>query len=231
MTAPARTAAPMRPAAYIRVAAGSRTLASARQRNAILKAARQRGWPEPAVYADDGPSQADGYGPALAMLTAAIGAGRHDAVIMPAAGVISSSPALMMAFLFRCSHHGVAVEFVSPPGSHDFLMRRSAARDAQSFLPPSAEDAQSFPPPRESKTADVLTSAGVEALSELFTGWRIWTDEHGWHARRRSDGYMQAYQHGAPAFCVHADNPAELAAQLRWQQAADIHAPAGCSNG
>jgi hypothetical protein len=137
----------------------------------------------------------------------------------------------MMAFLFRCSHHGVAVEFVSPSGEHAFLMRRSAAaRDSQPFPPSAAaRDTRPCPPAGVAKTADVLTSAGVEALSDLFADWRIWTDDHGWHARRRSDGYMQVYQHGAPAFCVHAVSAAELAAQLRWQQAADIHAPAGCS--
>jgi hypothetical protein len=29
---------------------------------------------------------------------------------------------------------------------------------------------------------------------------------------------------------VHAISAEELAAQLRWQQAADIHAPAGCAS-
>ena len=230
MTSPKRTAAPKCPAAYIRIAAGPGAPTPAQQRNAILEAARQRSWPEPSVYADDGPGLADGYGPALDVLSAAIAAGRHDAVIMPAAGVISSSPALMMAFLFRCSHHGVVPEFLSPPGANDFLMRPPpAGRDPQPFPQPADLDSRPCPPPQVSTRADVLTSAGVEALSELFADWRIWTDDHGWHARRRSDGYMQVYQHGAPAFCVHAVSAAELAAQLRWQQAADIHAPAGCS--
>lgn len=227
MTEPVSPAAPTRPAAYIRLAPGAGALSPASQRDAIVEAARQRGWPEPAVYADAGPVLADRYGPALARLSAAIETGGHDAVIMPDPGVISRSPARLMAFLFRCSHYGVAVEFVSPAGTHAFVLpaasaagsTRSAARRSLPF------------PRRASKTAEVLTRAGVEALSGLFTDWRIWADDHGWHARRRDDGYLQVYQHGAPAFCVHAVSPAELAAQLRWQQAADIHAPAGCSGG
>jgi hypothetical protein len=75
----------------------------------------------------------------------------------------------------------------------------------------------------------VLADAGVEALAELFPRWRIWTDQStGWHARRRG-GFIQDYHQGAPAFSVHADTAVELAGQLRWQQAADAHAPFGCS--
>lgn len=73
--------------------------------------------------------------------------------------------------------------------------------------------------------------AGVEALSRLFPDWLIWADEHGLHARRRGSVYVQGYDLGAPAFCVHGPSPVDLAAQLRWQQAADAHAPAGCSLG
>jgi hypothetical protein len=74
----------------------------------------------------------------------------------------------------------------------------------------------------------VLTDAGVDALNELFPGWRVWADANGWHARRRGL-YLQSYEYGAPSFCVHADSAAALAVQLRWQQAADVHAPFGCS--
>ena len=75
----------------------------------------------------------------------------------------------------------------------------------------------------------MLTSAGVEALTRAFPDWRIWADDHGWHARRRTSVYVQGYQHGAPAFCVHGVSALDLAVQLRWQQAADMHSPAGCS--
>lgn len=77
--------------------------------------------------------------------------------------------------------------------------------------------------------AAVLADAGVEALAELFPQWRIWVDrETGWHACRRG-GFIQDYHQGAPAFSVHAATVSELAAQLRWQEAADTHAPFGCS--
>jgi len=77
-------------------------------------------------------------------------------------------------------------------------------------------------------SAALLREAGLEALAGLFPGWRIWTDEHGWHARRKG-GYLQKFHVGAPAFSVHAPGAVDLAAQLRWQEAADEHAPSGCS--
>jgi hypothetical protein len=77
--------------------------------------------------------------------------------------------------------------------------------------------------------AAVLADAGVEALAELFPRWRIWADLNtGWHACRRG-GFIQDYHPGAPAFSVHASTVGELAAQLRWQEAAEVHAPFGCS--
>jgi len=245
MTVPIRLPAPTRPAAYIRLASGPGALTPARQRDAVVEAARQRGWPPPTVYADDGPVPAEGHGPSLTLLSAAIGAGRHDAVIMPGAGATSRGSADMMAFLIRCTHHGVTVEFLEPPDAHAFPMRPPPAADRPPPFPlPSAarrpwpfpllsaaRRSRTSPPQGTARIADVLTRAGVEALSGLFADWRIWADQHGWHARRRSDGYMQAYQPGAPAFCVHAVSAEELAAQLRWQQAADTHAPAGCASG
>jgi hypothetical protein len=78
--------------------------------------------------------------------------------------------------------------------------------------------------------AVVLADAGVEALAELFPRWRIWVDAGtGWHACRRG-GFIQDYHQGAPAFSVHAPTVGELAAQLRWQEAAEAHAPFGCSS-
>ncbi len=77
-------------------------------------------------------------------------------------------------------------------------------------------------------STQVLTDAGIDALTELFPGWRVWTDRNGWHARRQGR-YLQSYHYGAPSFCVHADSAAALAAQLRWQQAADKLVPFGCS--
>lgn len=237
----------MRPAAYIRVRPGHGSLSPA-QRAAILEVASQRGWPEPTIYADDGPVQADGYGQALARLSAAISAGRHDAVIMASTAAMSRSPARLMAFLVRCTHHGVAVEFTSPRAAPPVLMRpppsgwqspsvpqpARPARPAripaaQPTAPPAVRPPAPVPPRCAAGNTEVLTRAGVEALTGAFPDWRIWADDHGWHARRRGDVYLQAYRRGAPAFCVHAISAVDLAAQLRWQQAADIHAPAGCS--
>ena len=222
---------PMRPAAYIRIDSGPGAPSAARQREAIIEVAGQRGWPEPAVYADDGSAPADGNGPGMAMLSAAVSAGRHDAVLMSGPGVISRGPAGLMAFLFRCTNNGVAVEFVGPSTASDFRLRPPpAARFTPALpLPAAARYARLFSPPRTAPTADILTLASLEALAGSFPDWRIWADEHGWHARRRGDVYVQAYRHGAPAFCVHAVSAVDLAAQLRWQQAADLHAPAGCS--
>jgi hypothetical protein len=87
------------------------------------------------------------------------------------------------------------------------------------------------PGPQPRDNSSVLTSAQVEALIGLFPDWRIWLDDSGWHARRRTDMYLQSYGRGAPTFSVHADSALGLAAQLRWQQAADVHAPAGCTAG
>jgi hypothetical protein len=83
-------------------------------------------------------------------------------------------------------------------------------------------------PPGSVEPWDVLPRARLEALAALYPDWRIWLDQHGWHARRR-DGYLQDYRPGAPAFSVHAGTATGLAAQLRWQQAADAHAPYGCA--
>jgi hypothetical protein len=77
----------------------------------------------------------------------------------------------------------------------------------------------------------VLTRARLQALTDLFPGWRIWLDHRGWHARRRGDGFLQGYRPGAPAFYVQAETATELAAQLCWQQAVDVHAPDGCHDG
>jgi hypothetical protein len=110
-----------------------------------------------------------------------------------------SDPARLMRLLSCCTRHGVIVSFI--PGF--------------------------FPPPGE--LPGTLASARLEALAGLYPAWRIWLDHSGWHARRRSSEYVQSYRPGAPAFCVHAANATDLAAQLCWQEAADVHAPDGCS--
>lgn len=211
---------PRHPAAYIRGAPAGGEPPLARQRQAIMVSARERGWPAPEFYADEDPVEADGHGPALAMLSDAISAGRHDAVLISSPGAISVSPEYLMNFLFRCTRHGVPVDFLSSPAAPHDSAGQPASTGGQ--WPP-------YPLPRSAR--HVLVSAGIEALSGLFPDWRIWSDEYGWHARRRDTLYEQGYRNGAPAFSVHASSSMDLAAQLRWQQAADAHAPFGCSAG
>jgi hypothetical protein len=115
--------------------------------------------------------------------------------------------------------------------------RNSLARDdevpgprkepARGDNPPEHEEAlalQDDPP----EPPEMLAEAAVEALAELFPEWRIWADCSGWHAARRGE-FVQDYHDGAPAFYVHAPSASGLAGQLRWQQAAQVHAPFGCS--
>jgi DNA invertase Pin-like site-specific DNA recombinase len=113
------TRSPRHPAAYICVARASGPHALTLRRHAIAEAASQRGWPAPAVYADEGdPSLADGDGPALATLIAAIHAGRHDALMVSGLSAIHGGPAyLLPKLLFPCTNHGVAVEFLAPPAT------------------------------------------------------------------------------------------------------------------
>jgi hypothetical protein len=197
---------PRRPAAYIPAAASEPgALVSER---AMAQAARQRGWPAPEIYAD-GPSAAGEPGPALRRLEAAITAGRHDALLIPLPRTLGD-PAPLMRLLSRCTQHGVAVGLVLPPAPEPDLT-----------FPPSGSPARD--------PASILARARLDALAEMYPGWRVWLDSHGWHARRRDDGFLQGYRSGAPAFCVHAETAPGLAAQLCWQQAGAAHAPAGCT--
>jgi hypothetical protein len=79
-------------------------------------------------------------------------------------------------------------------------------------------------------SAAVLTDAGIQALSELFPGWRIWAeDDTGWHAYRRG-GYIQDYRKNSASFAVHASSPAELAGLMHWQEAIEEYGPFACSS-
>jgi hypothetical protein len=207
----------VRPAAYIHAARGSNDLA--RLRGAIAEGACQRGWPPPTVYAEDDQDLADGRTPALASLEAAVEAGRHDALLVTDPGAVTGTASYLMSLLFRCTRNGVIVGFLLPP---------APAGRAEATAPPAAP-AQAPPPVSPDQTWDVLARARLEALAGLFPDWRIWLDQHGWHARRRQSPYFQVSNAGAPAYCVHARSSTALAAQLCWQQAADQHAPQGCS--
>jgi hypothetical protein len=201
---------PRRPAAYVPATGpGPRVLAD---EQAMAQAARQRGWPAPVMYSD-GPDRADEPGPALDRLEAAIAAGRHDALLMPLPRTLGD-PAPLMHLLARCTQHGVAVSLVLP-----------AAAEGPDVTP---RPAVTPAPPLAREPWSMLARTRLEALAEIYPGWRIWLDQQGWHARRRGPGFVQGYRPGAPVFCVRADTATELAAQLCWQQAADTHAPDGC---
>ena len=189
-----------RPAAYLRACPGL-------DRQAMSRAARQRGWPAPAIYSDDG-----SVVPALDRLTAAVSAGRHDAVLL-----IAGDPVPLMHLLRICTERGGTVSFVPP----------AAPADPAADTPVTAAAAAAALPD-VGESDDVLARARMEALTGLFPAWRFWLDRHGWHARRRADGFLQSRRPGAPAFHVRADTATDLAAQLFWQQAADEHAPDGC---
>lgn len=200
-----------RPAAYVRATSGHGA-DMARHRDAVAEGARQRGWPAPTVYAEDEADLADGRAPALSSLEAAIEVGRHDALLITEPGAVTGTATHLMSLLYRCTRHGVVVGFLLPP----------APPGAQAMTPrPSAEHAAAFPLAREAW--GVLARARIEALSELFPGWRIWLDRAGWHARRR-DNFLETRAVGDPSFSVHADTPTDLTAQLLWQQAADHRA-------
>lgn len=199
-----------RPAAYIRAARDAADLAH--QRQAVADGAAQRGWPAPCIYLERRADVAAGRAPALAALAAAVEAGRHDALLISKPAVPSTR---LMSLLMRCTRHGVTVGLLLPPPGE---------RPGVVCLPAGA------PPPGRPDRAALLVRAQSDALCGLFPAWRIWHDEYGWHARRRSP-FLQSHGRGVPSYSVHAPGPAELAAQLCWQQAADEHTPNGCATG
>jgi hypothetical protein len=199
---------PVRPAAY--VPAGG---AAARQ--AVTRAAHQRGWPAPEIYDGEDPAHGNAS-QALRALDCAVASGRHDAVLM----AVPTDPSPLMRLLARCTSSGVRVTFLPSPVA-------SASRPAAEPSP----DNSGMPCPAAAAATEnwnVLARAQLEAMTGLFPGWRIWLDARGWHARRRSDGFVEQFRPGAPAFYVQADSAVDLAAQLCWQRAADEHAPRGC---
>jgi hypothetical protein len=202
-----------RPAAYIRAGRGNADLA--RHREAVAEGARQRGWPRPTLYIEK-PADVDrGRAPALARLESAIEVGRHDALLITDPGAVTGTSLYLMALLYRCTRNGVTVGFLLPSAAADsdvMSLRRTGK--------PAPQDALPFPL-RRREAWGALARARLGALSELFPDWRIWLDQHGWHARRRETVYLQSIEPGMPAFSVHAETSTELAKQLYWQQAAD----------
>lgn len=211
------TAERVNPAAYIRAAPGEDL---AWLRTAVTEGAQQRGWPPPEIYAEDDLADPEArHTQVLSQLVAAIEAGRHDALLITDPGAVTGTSSYLVGLLFRCTRNGVVVAFLIPPA-------QPQAPAAPTAAPPGAEQPNLLSP---EETWEVLAHARLEALAGLFPEWRIWLDQHGWHARRRQSPYLQVVSSGAPAYCVHARSATTLAAQLCWQQAADRHAPDGCS--
>ena len=205
-----------RPAAFIRAVPGPGPGATARERQAVADVARQRGWPAPTVYADEDGSDHT----ALARLEAAIVAGRHDVLVLAGQGAVSDGgPALLMRLLLACTKNGVIVELLPPPLS---AIGEPAIPQPRTGL---SRPAARSPAYRERPA--VLTRARLSALSQLFPGWRVWLDDHGWHARRRDGIFLQEFRRGAPVFCVHAESEEDLSRRLRDQETADAKPPPG----
>ena len=96
-------ASPKQPAAYAR-------RGGAADRRALAQAADQRGWPAPALYADDAMLPAGRYGPALDQIAAAVISGCHDALLLPLPATVSDPR--LMRLLRSCTMHGVTVSLV-----------------------------------------------------------------------------------------------------------------------
>lgn len=197
------TSYPLRPAAYLPAGGDA-------ARRAVTRAAHQRGWPAPEIYDGDDPAHGDA-GQALRALDCAVASGRHDAVLM----TVPPDPAPIMRLLARCTKSGVLVTFLPSAAGQP----AAAPPDARVTCPDAVQATENW---------ELLAKAQLEAMAGLFPGWRIWLDAHGWHARRRGDGFVEQFRPGAPAFHVQASSAVDLAAQLCWQRAADEHAPRGC---
>ena len=154
-----------RPAAYIRAGCGDQD-ALTRQRDAVADGSRQRGWPLPAVYAEDDADLAAGHAPELARLAAAIKAGRHDALLITEPGAVFGTAPHLLDLLQRCTRNGVTVGFLLPPAlTGPPVMQMPAA--ASPARPPVLLERENWA---------ILARARAEALASLFPGWRIWLD-------------------------------------------------------
>ncbi len=105
-----------RPAAYLRLSRTPHAAAlTATTGYPLARAAQSRGWPVPAALFIDYGSTAPSGGPALRRLTAAIEAGRYDALLLAGTGsLMSSDTPQLMRLLRRCTRNGIPVALVLP---------------------------------------------------------------------------------------------------------------------
>jgi DNA invertase Pin-like site-specific DNA recombinase len=106
---------PAYPAVYIRVAE-ARNAGDPRvrdQAHAVLTAARQLGWPRPAVYAEIGPPCWHRPGSVLGQLAGYLASGRHDAIMVVDLSRISRDPADVLAFTVLCDQWRVTLAAVA----------------------------------------------------------------------------------------------------------------------
>lgn len=106
---------PVCPAVYIRVAE-ARNAADPRVRDqayAVLAAARQLGWPPPAVYAEIGLPGWHRPGSVLSQLAGYLASGRHDAIMVMDLSRISRDPADVLAFTVYCDQCRVTLAAVA----------------------------------------------------------------------------------------------------------------------
>lgn len=82
-------------------------------------------------------------------------------------------------------------------------------------LDPSPAAPPGIPEDRVVELAD-YGRAHLWKLRNAFPGWRFWRDSWTgiWHARRRTDGFWQAYAPGARLYAVSDATPAGLRAQI-----------------
>jgi len=101
------------PAAYIRVDRARGPAGIARQHYAINEAVRRKGWAAPTVYVEEAAVASSGRQPAVADLTGAISAGRHDVLLVSLSTVSGLPPGPLMRLLTGCTRQGVPVEFLT----------------------------------------------------------------------------------------------------------------------
>jgi hypothetical protein len=174
--------------------------------------ARDRGWPEPEIYADAaGPAGPGG----LVDLIVSVASGRRYELLL---AVLDHSDPVLGQLLTDCARLGTAVSLRSEHGP-------SAVAGGYGWSAIGSEQG-----PERGEPGSTLELARLEALTSVFPRWQVWRDHSGWHARRRG-ARVQSCRDGAPAFHVHAGTATELAAQLCWQHHADTHVLAGPGRG